>query len=93
MYPDISGGEVMTLNKRAEVLFTDEEFEAIKRDAARQGVSFGEYVRDAVRRNRLQPSQEARDAAFERLMHGREIDVGSWEDAKKLIGRWVDKEP
>ncbi len=40
----------------------------------------------------LQPSRERREAAFEFLINGPEVDVGDWEEAKKLIGRWTDEE-
>lgn len=83
----------MALSRRVEVLFEESEYEELKREAERRGMSFGEIVREAVRRTYLVPSAERRHQAFERLIHGPEIDVGSWEEAKKLIGRWVDKEP
>ena len=82
----------MAMNKRAEILFSQEELDALKREATQRGVSLGELVRDAVRRTYLQPSAERRKAAIKWLT-SQEVDVGSWEDAKKLIGRWVDKEP
>jgi hypothetical protein len=53
----------------------------------------GELVRDAVRRTYLQPSAERRCKAIEFLTSGPVVDVGTWEEAKKLIGRYVDKEP
>lgn len=83
----------MVLNKRAEILFSNGEYEELKREAKRRRVSVGELVREAVRRTYLVPSAERRHQAFERLINGPEIDVGSWDEAKKLIGRWVDKEP
>ncbi len=85
----------MVLNKRAEILFSDEEYEELKREAKRRRVSVGELVREAVRRIYLQPSEAERRAAIERILNDPrfELDIGSWEEAKQLIGRWVDKEP
>jgi hypothetical protein len=83
----------MALSKRAEILFSQEELDALKKEASRRGVSLGELVRDAVRRTYLQPSAERRRKAFEFLTSGPVVDVGTWEEAKKLIGRWVEKEP
>jgi len=83
----------MAMNKRAEILFNEEELEALKREAARRGMSLGELVRDAVRRTYLKPSEERRRAAIKWLTSGPVVDVGTWEEAKKLIGRYVDKEP
>lgn len=81
------------MNRRVEVLFEEGEYEDLRREAERRGVSFGELVREAVRRTYLRPSAERRRRAFERLMHGPEIDIRGWEEAKELIGRWVDEEP
>lgn len=83
----------MALNRRVEVLFAEGEYEELKREAERRGVSFGELVREAVRRTYLQPSAERRRQAFEFLTSGRVVDIGTWEEVKPLIGRWVDKEP
>ena len=83
----------MAMNKRAEILFSQEELDALKREAAQRKMSLGELVRDAARRTYLQPSAERRKAAFRFLTSGPEVDVGTWEEAKKLIGRYVDKEP
>lgn len=83
----------MALNKRAEILFSAEELEQLRHEAERRGVSLGELVRDAVRRTYLKPSADARRKAFKFLTEGPVVDVGTWEEAKKLIGRYVDKEP
>lgn len=83
----------MSLNRRVEVLFGDEEYEALRREAERRGMSFGELIRDAARRTYIRPSEERRRAAVEFFTSGPVIDVGDWEEAKKLIGRYVDKEP
>jgi hypothetical protein len=83
----------MALNRRVEILFGDEEYETLRKEAERRGVSFGELIREAARRVYVQPSAERRRAAFEFLTSGPEVDVGDWDEAKKLIGRWVDKEP
>jgi hypothetical protein len=83
----------VTLSRRVEVLFADEEYEELRREANRRGVSFGELVREAARREYLQPSAERRRDAFARLVDGPDIDVGPWGDAKKLIGRWSEHEP
>lgn len=83
----------MAMNKRAEILFSEDELEALKAEASRRGMSLGELVRDAVRRTYLRPSEARREAAIKFLTSGPVVDVGSWDEAKKLIGRWVDKEP
>jgi hypothetical protein len=97
-YPDVSiriQPEVrpMALHRRVEVLFSDDEYESLRREADRRGVSFGELIRDAARRTYVLPSAERRRAAFEFLTDGPEVDAGDWAEAKALIGRWVGKEP
>lgn len=82
----------MALNRRVEVLFEEGEYEALRREAERRGTSFGEIVRDAVRRAYLGPSAEQRMAAIRRIV-SRQIDIGTWEEVKPLIGRYVGKEP
>jgi len=82
----------MALNKRAEILFSQEELEALRREATRRGVSLGELVRDAVRRTYLKPSEVRRRAAIKWII-SQEVGVGPWGEAKKLVGRYVDKEP
>jgi Ribbon-helix-helix protein, copG family len=83
----------LALNRRVEVLFGDEEYEALRKEAERRGISFGELIRDAARRAYVRPSEERRQRAIEFFTSGPQVDVGDWEEAKKLIGRWVDKEP
>jgi hypothetical protein len=83
----------MALNKRAEILFSQEELSALRLEAERRGVSMGALVREAVRKQYLQPSAERRRKALEFWTKGEPVDVGTWEEAKKLIGRYVDKEP
>lgn len=83
----------MALNKRAEILFSQEELQALRREAERRGVSMGELVRDAVRRTYIRPSEERRRTAIKWITSQEILDVGPWEEAKKLIGRYVDKEP
>jgi len=81
----------MAMDKRVEVLFPRDEYEELKREAKRRGVSFGELIRDAARRTYIRPSAERRRKAFERLTSGPPLDI-TWEEAKKLIGRWTDEE-
>jgi ribbon-helix-helix CopG family protein len=83
----------MALNKRAEILFSQDELQALRREAERRGVSLGELVREAVRKVYLRPTAEQRRKAIEFFTRGPIVDVGTWEEAKKLIGRYVDKEP
>lgn len=82
----------MAMDRRVEVLFPKRDYELLKQEAKRRGVSIGELIRDAARRTYLQPSEERRRKAFEFLTSPAPVDVGTWEEAKKLIGRWTDEE-
>jgi hypothetical protein len=82
----------MALSRRTEVLFDEAEYGALKREADRRGTSVGELVREAVRRLYGNPSEQRRRQGFQWLIHGPDVDVGGWEEAKGLIGRWVDQE-
>jgi hypothetical protein len=82
----------MAMDKRVEVLFDRREYEELKAEARRRGVSVGELVREAIRRMYVRPSEERRRQAFEFLTSPAPVDVGPWEEAKKLIGRWTDEE-
>ena len=81
----------MALSRRVEVLFEEGEYEALRREAARRGVSVGELLREAGRRAYLRPSEEERRAAIQRIL-SREVDIGTWEEVKPLIGRYVGRE-
>jgi len=81
----------MVLNRRVEVLFAEGEYEELRREAERKGVSFGEFIRDAMRRQYIAPSEERRRRAVE-WFSTQQIDI-DWEEAKGLVGRYVDKEP
>ncbi|MGH2674174.1 MAG: CopG family transcriptional regulator [Actinomycetota bacterium] len=83
----------MAMDKRVEVLFPRDLYENLKAEARRRGVSFGELVRDSMRRVYERPSEERRRRAVEFLTSPAPVDVGPWEEAKKLIGRWVEREP
>jgi hypothetical protein len=82
----------MAMDKRVEVLFPQDDYEALRKEADRRGVSLGELIRDAARRMYIRPSEERRRKAFEFLTNGPEVDIGTWEEVKPLIGRWTDEE-
>lgn len=82
----------MTLSRRVEILFEEDEYEALRKEAERRGWSFGELVREAARRQFIAPTERQKDEALV-WFESTTFDVGDWEEAKKLIGRYVDKEP
>lgn len=82
----------MALTRRVEILLEEDEFEALRKEADRRGWSFGELMREAARRQFIAPTEREKDEALT-WFHATTLDVGDWEEAKKLIGRYVDKEP
>lgn len=83
----------MAMDKRVEILFDRRDFEELKAEARRRRMSLGELIRETMRRTYRRPSAARRRRALAFWTSGPEIDVGTWEEAKKLIGRWVDKDP
>lgn len=81
----------MALTKRVELLLDPEQYARLERIARARRESVGALIRQAVAREYLQPLQEQKRAALRRLLQ-QEIDFGSWERAKKDIGREVVKE-
>ena len=81
----------VALTKRVELLLDPEQYARLERIARARGESVGALIRQAVAREYLQPLQEQKRAALRRLLQ-QEIDFGSWERAKKDIGREVVKE-
>ena len=82
----------MALNRRVEILLEEDEYEVLRQEAERRGWSFGELMREAARRQFIVPSEREKDEALAWLT-SQQHDIADWEEAKKLIGRWVDKEP
>lgn len=80
----------MTLSRRVEILFEEDEYEALRKEAERRGWSFGELVCEGARRQFIAPTEREKDEAFAWLT-SQQIDI-DWEEAKTLIGRYVDKE-
>ncbi len=81
----------MALTKRVELLLDPEQYARLEEIARARGESVGALIRRAVAREYLQPTRELKRAALGRLLE-QEIDLGSWEKAKREIGREVVRE-
>ena len=81
----------MALNKRVELLFEPEQYARLEEIARARKESVGALIRRAVALEYLQPMQDQKRAALLRLL-AQEIDLGSWEEAKRYIGGEVVKE-
>ncbi len=81
----------MALTKRVELLLDPEQYARLEKIARARKESIGALIRQALAREYLQPSQEQKRAALQRILR-QQIDFGPWERAKKEIGREVVKE-
>lgn len=81
----------VALNKRVELLFEPEQYARLEEIARARKESVGALIRRAVALEYLQPMQDQKRAALLRLL-AQEIDLGSWEEAKRYIGGEVVKE-
>lgn len=79
------------LTKRVELLLEPEQYARLEEIARARKESVGSLIRRAVVQEYLQPVQQQKRAALERLLR-QEIDLGAWERAKEDIGREVVKE-
>lgn len=64
----------MALDRRVEVLFEGDEHDRLQAQARTRGVSLAELIREAVRRQVLEPDATARREAARRLTSG-ELDL------------------
>ncbi len=79
------------LTKRVELLLEPEQYARLEEIARARKESVGSLIRRAVVQEYLQPVQQQKRAALERLLR-QEIDLGAWERAKEDVGREVVKE-
>lgn len=81
----------MPLTKRVELLLDPAQYAFLEEIARSRKESVGALIRRAVTREYLQPTREQKRAALQRLL-AQETDFGTWEEAKRDIGREAVKE-
>ncbi|MDO8670700.1 MAG: ribbon-helix-helix protein, CopG family [Dehalococcoidia bacterium] len=81
----------MSLTKLVELLFEPEQYAKLDEMAKARRESVGVLIRRAVAREYLQPMREQKRVVLDRLLQ-QEIDFGSWERVKTVIGKEVVKE-
>ena len=80
----------MSLSRRVELLFDPKEYSDLEEVARSRGESVGALIRHAVKTYYIQPDlKEKQEAA--RLIIRQEVDFGSWEDVKVVIGKSINK--
>ncbi len=75
----------MSFTARTQLLMDPSELAELKKLAKRRRTSVGRLIRDAVREKYLADDQDARRAAFERIMA---MDIGpmpDWDELKKEL--------
>lgn len=79
----------MALTRRVELLLEPEQYTRLEEIARFRKQSVGALIRRAVEREYLQPTQEQKRAALERLLQQR-ITFGSWKRVKEdIVGEVV----
>ena len=76
----------MPLTKRVEILFEPKDYSVIQRVARERGETVGELIRQAVKRDYVQPDLEKRRGAARRLL-AMQSDLGTWEEVKAEMER------
>jgi hypothetical protein len=77
-----------TLERRVEVLFAEDELARLRSYAAAQRASVGEIVREAVRRQILEPDEAARLQAVADLTSGElGLDWPEWAELEAEMSR------
>ena len=80
------------LTKRAQILFSPEEYESLKKLAILKKCSMGELVREAVRKHYQIGTKKERIEAVERLCQKKDLPVHDWEEIEReIMQRWMEK--
>jgi hypothetical protein len=81
----------MAKDKRVEVLFEPRDYQRLEEIARRERKSVGSVVREAVAKYVTRPSDEEREAAWDRFFAMESgIDPGSPEDIKAVLVSGLD---
>jgi len=87
---EVMGMSVLT--KRAQILFSPEEYELLKRLAVSTKSSVGELVRRAVKKQYQIVGKKEKIQAADRLCRKKELPVEDWEKMEKeIMQRWKEK--
>jgi len=76
----------MSLNKRVEILFDENEYRELERNAKARKTSVGSLVREAVAKYVTGEDQERRRQAFKWLLSQEHGEWGTPEELKKEYG-------
>lgn len=80
------------LTKRAQILFSPEEYELLKKLAVSTKSSVGELVRRAVKKQYQMVGRKEKIRAAERLCGKKELPVEGWAKMEKeIMQRWKEK--
>ncbi|GAG75008.1 unnamed protein product [marine sediment metagenome] len=80
------------LTKRAQILFSPEEYQLLKKLAVLTKSSVGELVRKAVKRQYQIVGRKEKIEAAERLCRKKEFPVEDWEKMEgEIMQRWKEK--
>lgn len=80
------------LTKRAQILFSPEEYQLLKKLAVSTKSSVGELVRRAVKKQYQAVGRKEKIEAAGRLCRKKELPVEDWEKMEgEIMQRWKEK--
>lgn len=80
------------LTKRAQILFSPEEYQLLKKLAVSTKSSVGELVRRAVKKQYQAVGRKEKIEAAGRLCRKKELPVEDWEKIEgEIMQRWKEK--
>ena len=80
------------LTKRAQILFSPEEYELLKKLAVSTKSSVGELVRRAVKKQYQIVERKEKIQAADRLCRKKELPVEDWRKMEvEIMQRWKEK--
>lgn len=80
------------LTKRAQILFSPEEYQLLKKLAVSTKSSVGELVRRAVKKQYQTVGRKEKIEAAGRLCRKKELPVEEWEKMEgEIMQRWKEK--
>jgi len=84
--------EMSVLTKRAQILFSPEEYELLKKLAVSTKSSVGELVRRAVKKQYQIVGRKEKIQAADRLCRKKELPVEDWRKMEaEIMQRWKEK--
>lgn len=83
----------MSLTRRTQVLFDEEEYRRLHERAQAEGLSVGAFVRSAVNRALAEDAAAGPRAAAEAFLAAETLPVGEPEELERELERSLERDP